>query len=157
MDCSPTRIFCLGDFPGKNTRVGCHFLLQGIFPIQGSNWRRLHWHRFFTAEPLGSLLFNFQIKKKKKGKQTVSLTKWKTYHKSLYALNMAWNYTANPKSTNEVEIINMHACSVTQSCSTLCDPVACSPARLLHPWESPVKNTGEGCHACLQGIFPTQR
>ena len=26
-----------GDFPGKNTGVGCHFLLQGIFPTQGSN------------------------------------------------------------------------------------------------------------------------
>ena len=25
------------DFPGKNTGVGCHFLLQGIFPIQGLN------------------------------------------------------------------------------------------------------------------------
>ena len=25
------------DFPGKNTEVGCHFLLQGIFPTQGSN------------------------------------------------------------------------------------------------------------------------
>ena len=25
------------DFPGKNTGVGCHFLLQGIFPNQGSN------------------------------------------------------------------------------------------------------------------------
>ena len=26
-----------GDSPGKNTRVGCHALLQGIFPTQGSN------------------------------------------------------------------------------------------------------------------------
>ena len=26
-----------GDSPGKNTGVGCHFLLQGIFPTQGSN------------------------------------------------------------------------------------------------------------------------
>ena len=26
-----------GDSPGKNTEVGCHTLLQGIFPIQGSN------------------------------------------------------------------------------------------------------------------------
>ena len=26
-----------GDSPGKNTRVGSHFLLQGRFPIQGSN------------------------------------------------------------------------------------------------------------------------
>ena len=25
------------DFPGKNTGVGCHFLLQGIFLTQGSN------------------------------------------------------------------------------------------------------------------------
>ena len=23
--------------PGKNTAVGCHFLLQGVFPTQGSN------------------------------------------------------------------------------------------------------------------------
>ena len=26
-----------GDSPGKNPAVGCHFLLQGIFPTQGSN------------------------------------------------------------------------------------------------------------------------
>ena len=31
----PTRFLCPWDFPGKNTRVGCHFLLQGLFPIQG--------------------------------------------------------------------------------------------------------------------------
>ena len=29
--------FVQGNFLGKNTRVGCHFLLQGIFPTQGSN------------------------------------------------------------------------------------------------------------------------
>ena len=28
--------------------------------------------------------------------------------------------------------------------------------RLLCPWDSPGKNTGVGCHALLQGIFPTQ-
>ena len=33
----PTRLFCPWDFPGKSTRVGCHFLLQETFPIQGSN------------------------------------------------------------------------------------------------------------------------
>ena len=27
---------------------------------------------------------------------------------------------------------------------------------LLCPWNSPGKNTGVGCHALLQGIFPTQ-
>ena len=25
------------NFPGKDTGVGCHFLLQGVFPIQGLN------------------------------------------------------------------------------------------------------------------------
>ena len=35
------------DFPGKNTRVGCHFLLQGIFPTQGSNQLYIA-GRFFT-------------------------------------------------------------------------------------------------------------
>ena len=43
MDCSLPRFLCLWDFPGKNTGVGCRFLLQGIFLIQGSNPRLLHW------------------------------------------------------------------------------------------------------------------
>ena len=30
------------DSPGKNTRVGCHFLFQGIFLTQGSNLDLLH-------------------------------------------------------------------------------------------------------------------
>ena len=30
------------------------------------------------------------------------------------------------------------------------------PSRLLCPWDSVDKNTGVGCHALLQGIFPTQ-
>ena len=33
----PSRLFYPWDSPGKNTEVGCHFLLQGIFPTQGSN------------------------------------------------------------------------------------------------------------------------
>ena len=43
----PTRLLCLWGFLGKNTGVGCHFLLQGIFSTQGSNprlLRLLHWH-----------------------------------------------------------------------------------------------------------------
>ena len=33
----PTRLLHPWDFPGKNTGVGCHFLLQEIFPTQGLN------------------------------------------------------------------------------------------------------------------------
>ena len=37
----PTRLLCPWDSPGKNIGVGSHFLLQGIFPILGSNPRLL--------------------------------------------------------------------------------------------------------------------
>ena len=33
----PTRLFYPWDFLGKNTGVGCHALIQGIFLTQGSN------------------------------------------------------------------------------------------------------------------------
>ena len=33
----PIRLFCPRDFPGKSAGVGCHFLLQGIFPTQELN------------------------------------------------------------------------------------------------------------------------
>ena len=39
----PTRFLCPWNFPGKNTVVGCHFLLQGILLTQGSNPRLLLW------------------------------------------------------------------------------------------------------------------
>ena len=36
-----------------------------------------------------------------------------------------------------------------QSCPTLCDPTDGSPPG-SRPWDSPGKNTGEGCHFLLQ-------
>ena len=48
----PARLLCPWNSPGKNTEAGCHFLLQGIFPTQGSNAHLLYWQvGFFTAEP----------------------------------------------------------------------------------------------------------
>ena len=38
----PTRLLHPWDFPGKDTGVGCHFLLQRIFPTQKLNWGLLH-------------------------------------------------------------------------------------------------------------------
>ena len=43
MDCSPPGSSVHGVFPGKNTGVGCHFLLQGIFLTQESDPRLLCW------------------------------------------------------------------------------------------------------------------
>ena len=53
----PARLLCPHDSPGKNTGVGCHFLLQGIFLTQGSNTHLLCLlalaGRFFTTKPPG--------------------------------------------------------------------------------------------------------
>ena len=38
----PTRLLCPWGSPGKNTGVGCHVPLQGIFLTQGSNLGLLH-------------------------------------------------------------------------------------------------------------------
>ena len=43
----PARLLCPWDFPSKSIGVGCHFLLQEIFPTQRSNphlLSLLHWH-----------------------------------------------------------------------------------------------------------------
>ena len=55
------RLPCPRDSPGKNTGVGCHALLQGISPTQGSNphllylviGRRVLYHRRHLARPEG--------------------------------------------------------------------------------------------------------
>ena len=53
------RLLCPWTFPGKNTGVGCHFLLQGIFLTQGSNPHLLcllHWQA--DSLPLSHLIIN---------------------------------------------------------------------------------------------------
>ena len=47
-------------------------------------------------------------------------------------------------------------CLVTQSCPALCDSMDCSPPGSSVRGNSPSKKIGMGCHALLQGIFPTQ-
>ena len=41
-DCGLPGSSVHGDSPDRNTAMGCHFLLQGIFPTQGSNLGHLH-------------------------------------------------------------------------------------------------------------------
>ena len=63
-DCSPPGSSVHGDSSGKDTGVGCHALLQGIFPIQGSNpglphcRRILYTHPTHPPEPLGKPCYN---------------------------------------------------------------------------------------------------
>ena len=88
----------MGNSPGKNTGVGCHFFILGIFPIQGPNLSLLrcrqilyHWairdappHSkgvpyLFKHLPVIGIQFNFQIfapKKKKREAPIKRLWKW---------------------------------------------------------------------------------
>ena len=47
MDCSLPSSSVHGDSPNKNTGVGCHALLQGIFPAQVLNPGLLHCRQLF--------------------------------------------------------------------------------------------------------------
>ena len=59
-----TWLLCPWDFPGKNTGAGCHSLLQGLFPTQGSNpclnplhllhWRQILYHQSYQGSPKAS-------------------------------------------------------------------------------------------------------
>ena len=55
MGCSPPGLLCLWGFSGKNTGVGCHDLLQGIFSTQGSDLGLPHcrWVLYYLSH-LGS-------------------------------------------------------------------------------------------------------
>ena len=103
------KLLCPWDFPGKNTGVSCHFLLQGIFPTQGSNLGLLNCKQILLlSEPPGMLL------------------------------------------------TSMCACSVASVMYDSLRLYGLQPTRLFCPWNSLGKNTRVGCHALLQGIFPTQ-
>ena len=70
-----------------------------------------------------------------------------------------WIVLTNYRYINCVGLRIFSNFSKLQSCPTLGDPMDCSllcPCRLLCLLHSPRKNTGEGCHALLQRIFPTQ-
>ena len=62
----PARLLCPWDSPGKNTGVGCHFLLQGIFLTQEQNrvscigrWILCHWA--IWEAPISSCLYNLTM------------------------------------------------------------------------------------------------
>ena len=90
----PTRLLCPWDFPG-NTGVDCHFLLQGIFPTQGSNPGLPHcWLILYHLSCKGSPHFTYKwavmddqglrlssssflcLSKREKGKGNTLIQRW---------------------------------------------------------------------------------
>ena len=71
----PARQLCPWDSPGKNTGVGCHFLLLGIFPAQGSNphlSRLLHWRRILSHWVTRELILPATIRKLERVKSIIN-------------------------------------------------------------------------------------
>ena len=122
----PARLLCPWNSPGKNTGVGSHSLLQGIFPTQGSKPSLLHCRQIlYCLSHQGSPIFF----------HTVALyPKWEPCQ----------NFLIKRAKDSLLKV------KVTQLCLTLCDPIDCSP------WNSPGQNTGVGSCCLLQRIFPTQ-
>ena len=112
---------------------------------------------FFTFTKTISLNFEYSIHPS----TWVSLGVIQKDYKSLYLYIVLRTQT---KSSLRSQGSMNHKCherkqkesEVAQSCPTLCGPHGLQPTRLLHPQDSPGKNTGVGCHFLLQGIFPTQ-
>ena len=61
MDSSPPGSSVHGDSPGKNTGVGGHAFLQGIFTAQGSNSGLLHCRRilYHLSPQISSVIYSF--------------------------------------------------------------------------------------------------
>ena len=76
---------------------------------------------------------------------------------SLQESKSSWTRLSIPARTTSKKCLVLHVpCSVAQSCLTLCNPTDRSPLGSAVHRDAPGKHTGVGCHALLQGIFPTQ-
>ena len=117
----PTRLSCPWDSPGKNTGVGCHFLLQCMKVKSESEVAQscpTLWDPLTTAHQ-APLSMGFSRQKQ-----------WR-------ALPFP-----SPKGTIERKKVKL---LVSDSLSSH----GLQPTRLLHPWDFPGKSTGVGCHCLL--------
>ena len=117
----PTRLRRPWDSPGKNTGVGCHFLLQ-CMEVKSESEVAQSWPTLsdpMDCSPPGS-----------------------SVHGIFQARVLEWGAIA-------------FSGLIVQSRSIFWDPMDCSPPGSVHG-DSPGENTGKGCYAILQGIFPTQ-
>ena len=134
----PTRLACPWDSLGKNTGVGCHFLLQCMKVKSQSEVAQscLTLSDPMDCSPPGS-----------------------SVHGIFQARVLEWGAIAFPQhraSDDYILTLRYVLYLVAQSCPTLCNPRDCSlPDTSVHG-DSPGKNTRVDCHALLQGIFPTQ-
>ena len=118
----PTRLPRPWDSPGKNTRVGCHFLLQCMKVKTESEVAQ-------SCPTLGN-----PMDCSLPGSSTRGI---------FQARVLVWGAVA-------FSDIHIAAAKLLQSCPTLCYPIDGSPSGFPFPGILTGKNTGMGCHLLLQ-------
>ena len=121
----PTRLPRPWDSPGKNTGVGCHFLLQCMKVNSESEVAQAC---LMPSDPMDCSLPGSSV------------------HGICQARVLEWVAIA-------FSLINLAAAAAARSLQVVSDsvrPHRRQPTRLPRPWDSPGKNTGVGCHFLLQ-------
>ena len=119
MDCSPPGSSVHGDSPGKSTGVGCHALLQGIFPTRDQTQVSCIAGRFFTTEPPGKPACKNQIR----SDQSLS-------HVQLFATPWIAALQASLSITNSQSSLRLTSIESVMPSSHL---ILCRPLLLLPP------------------------
>ena len=142
MDNNPPGSSVHRDSPGKNTGVGYHALLQGIFLTQGLNPGFPH---------CGQILYCLSCQGSPRILKQVAMP-------SSRMPSQCRNQTGSPalKADSLPAELHVYVCVcvlflVAQSCLTLCDFMVCSPPGSSVHGDSLSTNAGVGCHALLQG------
>ena len=120
----PTRLLCPWDSPGE-TGVGCHFLLQEIFPTQASNPGLLH-----CRQILYHLSHQGSPKNTGVGCHALLQGMFPTQGLNPDLLHCRWilyqlGHKGSPKCM--VQFSSVQFSSVAQSCPTLCNSMDCRP------------------------------
>ena len=105
MDCSPPGSLCPWDFPGKNTGVSSHSLLQGIFPTERLNMGLLHCRR---------ILYHLSHHQRSPTRTRLTFFTSLTQHPRIFHLSLSTGYfSANYKYIyKSLQNVSSSLCSV---------------------------------------------
>ena len=119
----PTRLPCPWDSPGKNTGVGCHFLLQCMkVDSERESEREVAQSCPTLSDPMDCSLPG------------------STVHGIFQARVLEWGAIA----FSAIAFLCRCCCHVASVLSDSMQPHRQQPTRLPRPWDSPGKNTGMG-------------
>ena len=123
----PTRLPRLWDSPDKNTGLGCHFLLQFNHDI---------------------LILRSSVKSLRRA--WLGAIPWTAAYQAPPSLGFSKQEYWSGVPLPSLKCIHCRCCQVTSVAFDSVWPHRRQPTRLPHPWDSPGKNTGVGCHFLLQ-------